>query len=105
MVKHLRFPVSPSAVPYIYSCDLDAELQRNAVQLLRLPTDDFECLIVPNGATAILFAAWWLRAIGVTRLIVLCPAYFSVFYACEIAGVATERCYEMAKWELVFAGR
>jgi aspartate/methionine/tyrosine aminotransferase len=50
-------------------------------------------MFVPNGTNAIFFAAWWLKSLGVETLIVLCPTYFSIFYACNIIGLRCKKVF------------
>jgi aspartate/methionine/tyrosine aminotransferase len=103
LLKDLRLPMSPSVVPYIYSGDIQVDFQQQVIERLGLSSTVSECSIVPTGTSAILFAAWWLRAIGVSRVIVVCPVYFPVLYACEMANLPCTRIYmrrHLGNWHL-----
>lgn len=101
LLGHLELPAPPPAAPYIYSYELD--LQTQVVQALGLTPANRDCLFVPNGTTAVLFAVSWLRAVGVKRVVVLCPSYFPVFHAAELVGLSCVRvgmARTTAGWEL-----
>lgn len=76
-------------MPYLYSEELDIRDEVRA--RLGVPGRQHECQIVPTGTAAILCAVHWLKSVGVTHLVVLCPSYFPVFYDCEIMGLPYTR--------------
>src|SRR5918912_986338 len=72
VVKHLRLPPLPLAIPYIYSY-LDGKPQ--ILQRLGFQSETRNCGFVQAGTTATLLAAWWLKALKIKHLLILCPAY------------------------------
>src|ERR1700743_3205906 len=99
MLPHLRLPEPCSPAPYI----LPYELRERSDVMLRLGalSPDRDLLLLPTGTSAVAFAAWWLKHLGVKRVAILCPGYFSTFYACEMMGVAHSKIYlrrESGKW-------
>jgi aspartate/methionine/tyrosine aminotransferase len=87
----LRIPKAPSLFQYLYSYDL--MVHRQLLERLGSVDPDRRCVVVPSGTNAIMFAAWWLKCLGVDRLAVLCPAYFSIFHASEIVNLAFTKIY------------
>lgn len=105
LLKYLRIPSSSVVGPYIYSQDLDSE-RRKVVERLGFSSKEMECLVVPTGTSATPFAVWWMKACCVKRTIVLCPAYFPVFYACEMVDLPFVPIYlrrHAGGWELPVA--
>lgn len=99
--QYLQFPLAPQLMSYLYSDELS--LERPVLERLGLPTEDVDCQIVPNGTVAILFAIARLKALGIRKLVVLCPAYFPVFYACDLLEVPYVRLYlsrRAGSWEM-----
>ncbi|HEX8456352.1 MAG TPA: hypothetical protein VF656_03440 [Pyrinomonadaceae bacterium] len=100
LLKYLRLPVPPLAVPYIYSYYTGVQeqiLQRLGFQAAR------NCLLVHSGTNAMVIAVRWLKALRLRRVLILCPAYFPVFYASEMMDLGYERIYmrrDMGKWHL-----
>jgi len=85
MLEHLRLPPPALPSPYIYPYELG--LQSRLIKRLGLEPKERDCLVVPNGTNAMLFAAWWLKTLALERVIILCPSYFPAFYACEMVGL------------------
>src|SRR5688572_9357619 len=80
LLPELQLPLLPSAAPYLYPYNLSGH--SDVIERLGLSHPLKHCTFTPNGTSAILFAVWWLKAIGVSRIIVLCPSYFPVFHDC-----------------------
>lgn len=91
LVGSLRLPVSSDELSYLYSYELP--ILPNILQRIGFETEQRACLVVPNGTTAILFAATWLKSLSIERVLVLCPSYFPVFYACDLAHIECVRVY------------
>lgn len=90
LMKHLKLPPLPMAIPYIYS---DPSRKPRTLELLGFNSTGLSCSFVHSGTSATVLAAWWLRSIGVRHVFILCPAYFSVFYALEVTGIKYTRIY------------
>src|ERR1051326_7856114 len=88
IAHHLQLPGPPSSVPYIYSYHLD--ILEMVLSQIGLTLDKRRGLIVPNGTSAILFAAWWLKAVGIDKLLIVCPSYFPIFHACNLVQLKYE---------------
>jgi aspartate/methionine/tyrosine aminotransferase len=100
-LQHLVLPPPPAPAQYIYPYEL--ELGADVIRRLGISPDARDCLLVPNGTSAILFAVWWLRARGINHVIVLCPSYFPVFHACKMLGLKVTYVYmqrERTGWHL-----
>jgi histidinol-phosphate/aromatic aminotransferase/cobyric acid decarboxylase-like protein len=91
VLKALRLPQSPLVAPYIYPGHLG--IQQDIVRRLGTFAAEQSCLVVPTGTNAILFATWWLKTLGCTHLLVVCPAYFPAFYAAEIMDLRCTKLY------------
>lgn len=106
VLPHLDLPVTGIVAPYLYAYDLD--LRECVLDRLGVPDPKRRrALIVPTGTSSIMFAVWWLRSRGVEHVLVLCPSYFPVFYACDMVGLAHSRVYldrVHGTWELPRAG-
>lgn len=101
LLKDLRLPPPPSPVPYIYSYYLGFEQQ--VLERLGLRESTQGCFLVPAGTNAMLLAIWWLKSLDITRVIVLCPAYFPVFYSSKMIGLPHTKIYirrHLGKWQL-----
>lgn len=101
LLKDLRLPQPPLPVRYIYSYYLDFGQQ--VLERLGLREAAQGCFLVPAGTNAMLLAIWWLKSLNIDRLIVLCPAYFPVFYASDIMGLPHTKIYirrHLGKWQL-----
>lgn len=94
LLHKLDLPRPSMIAPYIFSYDLD--LQSAIVSKLGSDDRSRSCFIVPNGTSAIFFAMWWLKANGVTDLLVICPCYFSVLHSCRVLGM---------RYSLIYAER
>lgn len=90
LLKYLKLPASPSPIPYIYS---DPGRKPRILERLGFISRNQTCSFVQSGTNATVLAAWWLRSLGIKRVLVLCPAYFSVFYAFEMVGITDRRLY------------
>ena len=104
LLPSLNFPNPQNVLTYIFSYDLD---DTRAALLNRLGFSETEqdVLIVPTGTSAIAFTAWWLRCQGIEQVIVLCPAYFSSFYALDLFEITYKRLYltrRSGEWELPY---
>jgi aspartate/methionine/tyrosine aminotransferase len=101
LLKYLRLPPPPLAVPYIYS--YYTGVQEQIIQRLGFSAATRDCLLVHSGTSAMVLAVRWLKALGLHRVVILCPAYFPVFYASEIMDLSYERLYmhrDQGKWHL-----
>jgi aspartate/methionine/tyrosine aminotransferase len=94
LLKFLRLPVSPLPIPYIYS---DEESKQQVLERLGFVQSRRICAFVQAGTNAGLLAAVWLKALNFKRTLVLCPAYFSIFYALEILNVPHQSIYMARK--------
>lgn len=98
LLKHLKLPASPLPIPYIYS---DPDRKPRILERLGFNSGNQTCSFVQSGTNATVLAAWWLRSLGIKRVLVLCPAYFSVFYSFEMVGITGRRLYlhrEKGNW-------
>jgi aspartate/methionine/tyrosine aminotransferase len=84
LLKHLRLPPLPSGIPYIYSY---VEGKQEVLRRLGFHLTTRRCGFVQAGTTAMLLAVWWLKALGIDRVLILCPTYFPVFYDCEVMNL------------------
>jgi len=82
LLKFLRLPNPPPAMPYIYSFYTGAP--RQVAERLGFHWAGRDCLLVHSGTSAIVLTLWWVKAMGFERLIILCPTYFPVFYLAEV---------------------
>src|SRR5436305_466321 len=71
LLKHLSLPQQPLAIPYIYSY---TEGKERMLRRLGFHGQARNCVLVQAGTNAMLLAVWWLKALGITRLVILCPA-------------------------------
>jgi len=100
LLKFLRLPIPPSPIPYIYS---DEESKQQVLERLGFVQSKRTCAFVQGGTNAGLLTAVWLKGLNMRRTLVLCPAYFSVFYTLEILNVPYQSMYmtrEKGNWRL-----
>src|ERR1051325_9484128 len=100
LLKHLCLPQPPLAIPYIYSY---TEGKQQVLQRLGASPTGRNCVFVQSGTNTILLAIWWLKALNIKRLVIICPAYFSVFYASEVIDLHYIRIYmrrDSSRWHL-----
>lgn len=101
LLRHLSLPPAPPTSPYIYSYYLD--VQEQILRRLGVRDKSQTCLFVHAGTSAILFAAWWLKSLKISRVVVLCPTYFPVFYSAQMMGLDCLRVYMRRRrgmWQL-----
>lgn len=91
LLKYLRLPPPPLASPYIYS--YYTGVQQQVIERLGFQAESRNCLLVHAGTNAMLLAIWWLKALNMDRVLILCPAYFPVFYDAEIMDLSYQRIY------------
>jgi aspartate/methionine/tyrosine aminotransferase len=91
LLKHLILPPLPLASPYIYS--YYTGVQQQVIGRLGFQSEPRNCLLVHAGTNAMLLAICWLKALSIDRVVILCPAYFPVFYDAEIMGLNYRRIY------------
>lgn len=90
LLKFLRLPPPPSPIPYIYS---DEESKQQVLERLGFIHSKRTCAFVQAGTNAGLLVAVWLKALNFKRTFVLCPAYFSIFYALKVLNVPYQDIY------------
>jgi len=101
LLKDLRLPCPLVATPYIYS--YYTGLQQQIIQRLGFPPATRDCLFVQAGTNAMLLAIWWLKSLNMTRIMILCPAYFPVFYDSEIMDLPHVSLFmrrDRGRWQL-----
>lgn len=101
LLKELRLPQPLVAAPYIYS--YYTGLQQQIIQRLGFTQAPRDCLFVHAGTNAMLLVIWWLKSLNVTRVMILCPAYFPVFYDSEIMDLPYVSLFmrrDRGRWEL-----
>jgi aspartate/methionine/tyrosine aminotransferase len=100
LLVHLKLPPLPCVLPYILPYEL-GEIKESVIKRLGLSPNGRDTLVVPTGTSAIAFSAWWLKVFNVERVLVLCPAYFSSFYAFDMMRLDYSRVYlrrEFGEW-------
>jgi aspartate/methionine/tyrosine aminotransferase len=101
LLKDLKLPRPLVAAHYIYS--YYTGLQKQIIQRLGFPTATRDCLFVQAGTNAMLLATWWLRSLDIRRVLILCPAYFPIFYDSEIMDLHYVRLFmrrDQGQWQL-----
>ena len=76
---------------YTYSCTL--RNRTTVADKLGLSSDHRELFVVENGTSAINMTINYLSLIGVRRVFVLCPTYFSCLYGLGRAGMEVSKAY------------
>src|ERR1044072_3269348 len=100
LLKHLKLPEQPLPIPYIYS---DALRKPTTLELLGFNPLNSECCFVQSGTVATVLVCWWLKFLGIRQVLILCPAYFSVFYALDVVGLEYQKSYlrhDVGAWQL-----
>ena len=100
LLRSLRLPANPLAMPYIYTHD---NSKPKILELLGFMQADRRCAYVQAGTNAILLTASWLKSLKVKQILVVCPAYFSTFYAFEILDLTVKRLFmyrDKGNWRL-----
>lgn len=92
LIQYLEIPEPPCIMPYIFSYDLN-DINTRLIERFELTNREQDLLIVPTGTSAITFAAWWLKCLGIEHVIILCPAYFSSFYSCNAMELSYKKIY------------
>lgn len=88
MLRHLDVPSLLSLIPYKFSYQV-ADTARVIEKLGGTPA--IHCGVFnASNTTSILCALNWLASRRATELIVLCPAYFALFYACKRFGLKAQ---------------
>jgi aspartate/methionine/tyrosine aminotransferase len=85
LLSYLKLPPLPLAAPYIYSYYL--EVQQQIVRGVGYTEPTRTCLLVQAGTSAMLLATWWVKSLNIERLIIMCPAYFPIFYLAQMLGL------------------
>ena len=101
LLKCLRLPKPPDAMPYIYSYYTGAP--RQVAERLGFEWAGRDCLLVHSGTSAIVLTLWWVKAMGFENLIILCPTYFPVFYLAEVMSMPSQSIFtkrERGNWTL-----
>jgi aspartate/methionine/tyrosine aminotransferase len=104
LIPHLELPQSSWIMPYIFSYDLD-DLNEKLIERFTLTNREQEFLVVPTGTSAIAFATWWLKCLEIEHVVILCPAYFSSFYSCDVMGLPYSKIYlrrESKRWHFPY---
>jgi aspartate/methionine/tyrosine aminotransferase len=104
LIQYLDLPEPPCVMPYIFSYELD-DINEKLIERFALTNRDQDLLIVPTGTSAITFAAWWLKCLDIEQVIILCPAYFSSFYSCDVMKLSYRKIYlrrESKQWQLPY---
>jgi aspartate/methionine/tyrosine aminotransferase len=101
LLKYLRLPKPPDAMPYIYSYYTGAP--RSVAERLGFEWAGRDCLLVHSGTSAIVLTLWWVKAMGFEQLVILCPTYFPVFYLAEVMSMPSHPIFtqrERGNWSL-----
>jgi aspartate/methionine/tyrosine aminotransferase len=91
LTKYLILPPPPLYAPYVYPYYVGA--QERVIQRLGFREETRNCLFAQAGTNATLLATWWLKVLNIDRILVLCPAYFPVFYSAEMLGIPCTKIY------------
>lgn len=101
LLMHLRLPDPPSAAPYIHSHYV--HVRQQVLQRLGFLSPNVDCLLINSGTNATLFGVAWLKALNISRVVIICPAYFPVFHAARMMGLPYRCVYmhrESGEWVL-----
>lgn len=79
-------------VPYLYSYELDKKQLHKTKKKLG-GNDEFDCLIANTGTSAISLLTSVLKEIGIRRILVICPVYYSVLYNLLQKGISIIKLY------------
>ncbi len=79
-------------IPYLYSYEIDSTLLRTTRKNLG-GSDKFGCLICNTGTSAISLVTSVLKAIGIKRVLIICPVYYSVLYNFLQRGIQIIKIY------------
>ena len=91
MLQHLEMPALSSAINYRFSYQI--EQTKPVLSKLGGCEAHHELLFTPSSTSSILCALNWLRSLGIRRMLVACPAYFSVFHASRRFGIELGKIY------------
>jgi hypothetical protein len=100
LLRYLNLPPPSFHIPYIYS---HYEGKSAVLEQLGFTDGNRQCWFVNAGTVAVVLAVHWLAAQDITRLIVVCPAYFSVLHLCDAIKLPLGLAYmrrERGQWEL-----
>jgi aspartate/methionine/tyrosine aminotransferase len=101
LLSYLKLPPLPLAAPYIYSYNLD--VQQQIVSRVGYTEPTRTCLLVQAGTNAMLLATWWVKSLNIKRLIIICPAYFPIFYSTQVMGLSYTNVYmshDQGAWQM-----
>lgn len=96
LLNQVILPHQTDFIDYIYSYELDASLSATCSR--RLTGADHSKLIITNSGTAsIALVTSVLSALGLRRVLVVCPTYFAVFYNCRHKGLETQELHMLRR--------
>lgn len=80
----IKYPID--SIDYIFSYTQSEQRKISVLQKLGCPPDK-SVLFTHSGSASIFNCVNMLSSFGINKLIVLCPAYFTVFHACKVYNI------------------
>ena len=88
-----RIQLTPfNYIPYLYSYELN-QLQLHATKENLGANNNYGCIIANTGTSAISLVTSVLKEIGIKRILIICPVYYSVLYNFLHKGILTAKLY------------
>lgn len=84
-------PMPPDIFGYFFTYSI--EERQELIRSLEQDLDVTGGMVTSNGTIAILHISLFLKSIGVSRVAVLCPTYFSIFHCLRMLGIQYESIY------------
>ncbi len=88
MIDILNLPIYEDPINYIFSYEVDQ--RSRLLRKMGFNNSRKSGLITNSGSVSILIAVHWLKSIGIKKIHVLCPYYFTLGHNCTRDGIEIE---------------
>ena len=96
LLNKVILPPHDELINYIYYYELDAPLLAECSKRLT-GAENRELIITNSGTASITVVTSVLAALGLRRILVVCPTYFAVFYNCQQKGLEVQELHMVHK--------
>lgn len=96
LLNQTVLPAQPELINYIYSYELDSGLLKACSRKLT-GAEETEIMITNSGTASISLVTSVLAALGLYRILVISPTYFSVLYNCNQKGFVINELHALHK--------
>jgi hypothetical protein len=91
LLERLELPLCTNLMNYEFSDLLNC--RDEIIKRFGYNTSVSDCLITPTGSISILCVLNWLQNIGIKKLHVLCPCYYTIIPLCKKFGIKTQKIF------------